>query len=121
MCYKLHPGSDHYNLIERFSNESNHAIALVLASFPFLIGSKKIRVITQPIRNKLGIGIGLTSNSNCLVKAMMVLVLSCVTPSCLCFPFAYFYFFFIKKWPQDIEILVSRNFFGLTLAKTIRL
>ena len=66
--------------------ESNHAIALVLASFPFLIGSKKLRVITQPIRNKLGIGIGLTSNSKCLVKAMKVLVLGCVTPSCLRFP-----------------------------------
>ena len=38
--------------------ESNHAIALVLLSFAFLIGSKKLWVITQPIRNKLGIGNG---------------------------------------------------------------
>ena len=66
--------------------QSNHAIALVLVSFPFLIGSKKLWVITQPIRNKLGIGVSLTSKSNCLVKPMVVLVLGCVTPSCLRFP-----------------------------------
>ena len=36
-------------------------------------------------------------------------------------PFAYFYLFFIQKWLQDVQILVSRNIFGLTLAKTIHL
>lgn len=39
-------------------------IALVL--FPFLISSKQLRVITQPMRSKLGVGISLTSKSNCL-------------------------------------------------------
>ena len=108
--------------------ESNHAIALVLLSFAFLIGSKKLWVITQPIRNKLGIGIGLTSKSNCLVKPMVVLDWVMSRHLVYVFhdiksgmPFAYFYLFFIKNWLRDVQILVSPDIFGLTLAKTIRL
>ena len=72
--------------LKKLTVESNHGIALVLVSFPFLIGSKQLRVITQPIRNKLGVGISLTSKSHCLVKPMVVLVSACVISSSLRFP-----------------------------------
>ena len=90
--------------------ESDHAIALVLVSFPFLSASEKLRVITQAIRSKLSIGIGITGKSNCLVKPMVVLVLGCFMPSCLRFPgyqirhaFGLFLPFFSSKFHQKSD------------------
>ena len=88
--------------------ESDHAISLVLVSFPFLSASEKLRVITQAIRSKLSIGIGITGKSNCLVKPMggigfglfhaILFTFSRISNQAYLLPI--FTFFFIKISPE---------------------
>ena len=49
--------------------ESNRVIVLVSVLVGFLIGSKKWRVITLPIRNKRVIGVDLTGRSKLSIKS----------------------------------------------------